>query len=147
MQTRLVLLAGGTCALSVASLSLGAVTYLTQDRSITAATSFDGSLQTITAPDFNPFVQTINLSTNFPALNNTIGLNEAVAGIDCHLDPNNIKASGRLLARGGMTADGNTVAAGSAQATVRTTFRVDSASAFKSSPRPAPWPERKTNSN
>lgn len=147
MQTRLVLLAGGTCALSVASLSLGAVTYLTQDRSITAATSFDGSLQTITAPDFNPFVQTINLSTTFPALNNTIGKNEAVAGIDCQLDPNKIRALGRLTAVGGTSfVNGKDKAEeGSASASIRTTFHLDAGSAYQlvTTPRPLAGPKDK----
>lgn len=131
---------GGSLALVAASSSFGAVTYLTQDRSISAATTFDGAAQTLVAPDFGGFTQTINLSTTFPGLNNTIGLNEAVAGIDCHLDPNKIKATGRLLARGGtsVVAGNDRVESGSASATIRTTFHLDAASAYQliATPRP-----------
>ena len=131
---------GGSLALAAASPCFGAVTYLTQDRSITAATSFDGGTLTIAAPNFASFVQTINLSTSFPGLNNTVGLNEAVAGIDCQLDPNKIKASGRLLARGGTSfvAGQDKVESGSAAATIRTTFHLDADSAYQliASPRP-----------
>ncbi|MBY0113984.1 MAG: hypothetical protein K2Y21_14300 [Phycisphaerales bacterium] len=147
MQTRRVLLAGGACALSVASLSLGAVTYLTQARSITASTSFDGALQTLSAPDFNPFVQTINLSTTFPAFNNTIGKNEAVAGIDCQLDPNKIKALGRLTAAGGTSfVNGKDKAEeGNASVSIRTTFHLDADSAYQlvTTPRPLAGPKDK----
>lgn len=131
---------GGSLALLAASSSFGAVTYLTQDRSISAATTFDGTAQTLVAPDFGRFTQTINLSTTFPSLNNTVGLNEAVAGIDCQLDPNKIKATGRLLARGGTSfaAGKDQVESGSASASVRTTFHLDAAAAYQliATPRP-----------
>lgn len=146
MRTRHAFL-GGSVATIAASSCFGAVTYLTQDRSITAATTFDGTAQTVAAPDFARFAQTINLSTTFPGLNNTVGLNEAVAGIDCQLDPNKIKATGRLLARGGTSfVNGkDTVESGSASATIRTTFHLDSASAFQlvASPRPLAGPKDK----
>jgi hypothetical protein len=103
-RSRTALFGGGLLALVASTPHLGAATHRTQDRSITAATSLDGDTQTRVAPDFVSFVQTSNLST-------------AVAGIDCHLDPDKIKASGRLLAGPGMTGDGTTVATGIAQAT------------------------------
>ncbi len=93
------LAAGAPCALAD-------ISYLDQNRSITAATSADANTQTLFAPDFAPFVESLNLSTTFDAVGGGTGINAAGAGIDCQLDPNAIVVTGSLSGAGGLSVTG-----------------------------------------
>lgn len=97
-----------TCALCVFVAGLGApalggIGYLTQDRSIFAATSADGNAQTRSAPGFGAFSENLNLSAPFETLDGGTGVNAAEVGIDCQLDPNAIVFFGSLVGAGGMS--------------------------------------------
>jgi len=112
------------------------VVLLTQQRSITAATSADGGSQTVAAPDFSHFVQTVSLSTTFQGAGGP-QTNASVARIDCQVDPNRIVANGTLSGAGGV-AVGGTTEIGDSRAAVLVTFRVlvPTAFTFAADPRP-----------
>ena len=106
--------------------------YLSQDRSITATTTADGATKTLSAPDFAPFVDNLQLSTPFDAAGGGTGTNTADAGIDCQLDPNAIITKGSLGGTGGLAvvAGDPTTVLGEAGAVVRATFVLDFDSPF-----------------
>lgn len=118
--------------------------YQTQDRFITASTTYDQNTQTLTSPGFGPFVENLNLSTMFPAPGGGTGTNEAAVGIDCELDPNAIRVSGSLLGEGGLavTGTGTTLQMAEARARVAVDFHLDAATSFNlfSTPRPSTRP-------
>ncbi len=117
----------------------GAISYLTQDRTISAATSFDGGMQTISAADFGPFVDVAQLAVTFPAVGGGTGENAARAGIDCHLDPNLISVIGDLSASGGLAVGGLDPLFGEARISVAVSFEITDASPFflMANPRPS----------
>lgn len=100
--------------------------YSSQLRQVTATTTFDAQTQTSTAPDFGAFSDQISLSVQFPGLGGTTGVNSAQAGIDCQLDPNRIRASGRLSGSGGLrTSDGGPEVEEIGEAHVRVSVEFD----------------------
>ncbi len=111
----------------------GDVTYLLQDRTITATTSFDANTQSLLAPDFGPFIAGLSLLTFFPLEGGGEGRNRAEAAIDCHLDPNAILAGGSVLGEGGTSFVGGVPRRefGEAGARVNAAFRVDAATPFQ----------------
>lgn len=121
------------------------VTYLTQDRSITAETSYDANVQTVSAGDFGPFAAAVDLEVGFTTPDGEAGVNEAHAGIDCQLDPNAIVASGNLSAGGGLALVGgeSTLVFGEAAAAIQTSFAITDATPFRlmASPRPSSDPK------
>ncbi|MEX2218551.1 MAG: hypothetical protein WD749_07280 [Phycisphaerales bacterium] len=100
--------------------------YLSQARAITAETTYNTTIQTLTAPGFGPFVESLNLSVPFPLAGGGTGVNAAATGIDCQLDPNAIRISGSLAGSGGVAIVGGQPVpqAGEAGAEVGTTFRI-----------------------
>lgn len=112
--------------------AVAGVTYLTQDRSISAATSADGNSQTISATDFGAFVRSLNLSTTFDTPGGGIGVNAAGAGIDCQLDPDAIVVNGSLFGAGGLSIVNGTptLQSGDAAVNVSVSFQIDVASPF-----------------
>lgn len=126
----------------MAPCALADVSYLTQDRWITATTSFDANTQVRTALDFARFVETLSLSTTFPTDTGT-ATNAAEAGIDCQLDPNAILVTGSLAGSGGLSIGGNPgVQFGEAMVQVNTSFLVSGTTPFAmlASPRPSSFP-------
>lgn len=117
------------------------VTYLLQVRSISATTSSNNNTQAIAAPDFSPFVQSLNLSTPFATQGGGTSVNGAHVGIDCQLDPNAVRASGSVGGSGGMGEIGGVpeLVTGEAVANVQTTFHLDAQTPFtlRASPRPS----------
>lgn len=119
--------------LGMAASTQAAVTYLTQDRSISAMTSFDGAVESAVSTDFAEFVRTIDLMTTFPTPAGGTAVNRAFAGIDCHLDPNRILLIGTLSGAGGISLlpDGTQAAEfGNAFIVTDIAFQLDSAAAF-----------------
>lgn len=104
--------------------SHGALSFLSQARSVTAATSADANTQTQSAPDFAPFVTVLSLAAQFPTPGGGTGTNTAQAGIDCQIDPNGVQLTGRLTAAGGLNING-LVEVGETAAEVVVTFAVD----------------------
>ena len=92
-------------AATVAAVSTGAsavsVTLLTQERTVTARTSFDANVVTASAPNFQPFATTVTASVNFPASGGGTGANSATTTINCLANPNKILSSGTLAGSGG----------------------------------------------
>lgn len=122
-----------TAVMSTAGLSLQAragVTYQTQSRVISAATSFDGNAQTASAPDFGRFQAGLTLATEFVGTGGTLQENTAVAGIDCQLDPNAILVNGSLSAAGGLELTGGKAVTGDAAVALSIQFTLDQATAF-----------------
>lgn len=136
----------GLCATlcCAAGAAAGDVTYLTQARSVTVLTSANNATQTLAAPDFGPFNATANLATTFPTPGGGSSPNEAVAGIDCQLDPNAIRVIGSLSGSGGLSIiGGNQVLQfAEAAARVQTLFHVSAGTPFRltASPRPIGGP-------
>lgn len=146
MAVRATLAASIGAVVIVAGTASGAMSFLTQARSVTASTTFDGQTDTKAAPDFNPFVQTASVATFFPSVTGT-SINRAVAGIDCHLDPNKIKVVGSLAAAGGLSLVNGEQAEeiGDAVALVSLSFHIDADSPFvlAASARPSSNPKDK----
>ncbi len=115
---------GCVCALGATD-----VTLLTQQRSISAITTANGGSQTVNAPNFAPFVQTLSLSTTFVGPDGPV-TNVAVSRIDCQVDPNAIRARGNLAGAGGVLAATGEVEIGDAKASVFITFQVNAAMPF-----------------
>ena len=129
------------CALMVAAgavpLAAGAVTFQTQQRTISATTTSNGNSQTESAPDFAPFVRTIAIANTFPGPVGPI-TNTSSCRIDCQIDPNSVRAAGVLSGAGGLsTLTGNTEI-GDSKVAIRVTFLVSSAVPFNllAAPRP-----------
>jgi hypothetical protein len=124
---RSVAVVGSAVALAVClASSAGAdVTLQAQERSIAAATTSDGNVQTANASDFAPFVQTLNVSTTFVGPSGPVS-NVAISRIDCQIDPNSIRARGNLAGAGGVLASTGEVETGDAKASVLITFQVNS---------------------
>lgn len=113
----------------------GAVTYTSQIRSVTAETNADMNVLTRSATNFAPFVETASLTTTIPS---TTIPNRAVAGIDCQLDPNAIRATGTLAAAGGLDIMG-TPTFGEASARVEIGFNLSTPTLISifATPRPS----------
>lgn len=120
----------GLAALS--SGAWGGIGFLTQDRSITASTSADGNSQTIVAPDFGAFVESLNLATTFQTPGGGTGVNKAGAGIDCQLDPDAIVVNGSLFGAGGLSVGTGTprLEFGDAAVHVSVGFQLNAATPF-----------------
>lgn len=130
-----------TTLCGVATWSHGSVSLLTQDRSISAATSFDANVVTRSALDFLPFVASVRSATDFPTVEGGIAANVAESTINCIVDPNAIRAFGALTASGGIGVVGGAPAPvfGEAAAFVSVTFEVlvDTPFTLFVSPRPS----------
>lgn len=115
----------GVLAMGMASMAVADVALLTQQRSITAATTSNGNSQTVAAADFAPFVRSLNLSTTFIGPTGPV-TNVAISRIDCQIDPNAIRAFGNLTGAGGQIASTGETEIGDAKAAILVTFQVGS---------------------
>lgn len=124
----------GTCASAD-------VVLLTQARSITASTSFDGNIVSRQASDFSAFVDTVASTVEFPSAEGGLLTNTADSTINCIVDPNAIRAFGSLGASGGIGLVGGRPEPvfGEAAATIYVEFQVtaDTPFALLASPRPS----------
>ncbi len=124
----------GTCASAD-------VVLLTQERSITASTSFDGNLVSRQASGFSPFIETAAVTVDFPSAEGGLLTNTADSTINCIVDPNAIRAFGSLGASGGIGLVGGRPEPvfGEAAATIYVEFQVtaDTPFALLASPRPS----------
>jgi hypothetical protein len=113
---------------------------LAQERVITAASLLTGTANTLSAPDFAPFIGTVNADVPFLTPNGIAGTTTAVSTINCFVDPNGVRAAGSLLAGGGVAggAGGPTQAFGEARALVIVSFEITQATAFSLSCLPRP---------
>jgi hypothetical protein len=111
-----------------------------QQRTITAASLLTGATNTLTAPDFAPFIGTVNTDVPFLTPNGIAATTTAVSTINCFVDPNGVRAAGSLLAGGGVAggAGGPTQAFGEARAIVIVSFEITQATAFSLSCLPRP---------
>ena len=120
------------------------VTLVAQQRSVEAVATFNNEVQTASAVAFEPFAATVAAETPFPANGGGTGTNEAVASINCLVDPNAIRASGSLAAAGGFAVVGGRPSPvfGEAGAVVTVRFSVDVATLFHltADPRPSDEP-------
>ncbi|HEX2837989.1 MAG TPA: hypothetical protein VHN77_07675 [Phycisphaerales bacterium] len=125
------------CAVSAARAD---IIYLTQERTIEAATTANAALLTQSAPDFAPFVATLTSSTTFQTPTGP-ATNTGETTIDCQLDPNAIRASGSLTGAGGLNING-LLEAGEAAAFILVTFNITEATPFNllCTPRPSSDP-------
>jgi hypothetical protein len=116
------------------------VVYLTQERTIEAATTANAGLVTASAPDFGPFVEAVLSRTTFPTASGPAD-NTGESTIDCQLDPNAIRAFGSLTGAGGLNVNGQ-LEAGEAAALILVTFSVASPTPFQilATPRPSDDP-------
>ncbi len=117
------------------------VTLLTQDRVITVSTTADGNVQSLAAANFDPFVQSLLITTTFTAPDGTQVPNTAGTGIDCVVDPNAIRARGTLTGQGGLNIFGQPEE-GEADASVFVTFSVATPTPYRlyATPRPSDNP-------
>lgn len=125
----------GTAAIAVAwatglgcaGSARGEVTYLTQSRSVSASTTVDGVTVTKAAPDFASFVDMATASATFVKTTGGTGTSSGSSGIDCQLDPNALKLSGRMAGSGGLALVGNkpVLELGEASVRVSVTFHLD----------------------
>lgn len=124
----------GTCASAE-------VVLLTQARSITASTSFDGNVVSRQASDFSAFVETAAATVQFPSADGGLLTNTADSTINCIVDPNAIRAFGSLGASGGIGLVGGRPEPvfGEAAATIYVEFQVTADTPFSMlvSPRPS----------
>lgn len=145
---RAAVVATAVVSLMGCSAAHAAVTYLTQERSISVFTSFDGASQTVSASDFAPFIDSIALATTFPTSGGGEAPNEASAGIDCHLDPNRLRLFGTLAGAGGQSVlpgDIVTTEFGRADVVTNVAFQIDAPTTVSllALPRPSDNPEDK----
>jgi hypothetical protein len=128
----------GAAVFGLTSLASADVTLLTQQRSITAATTSNGNIQTVSAPDFAPFVQTLTVSDTFTGPTGPV-TTSAGSRIDCQINPNSIRAFGSLSGAGGIRASTGTTEIGDAKAAILVTFQVVVPTPFNlvADPRPA----------
>jgi len=133
-------MSAGVCAIAagVASSAAADISFVSQQRTISVATSSDGNLQAESVEDLSSFVRTLNIATTFPGTGGTVP-NIAGSRIDCQIDPNSIRATGSLNGAGGIGLAAGNIEFGEARASVRATFIVDSPVQF--SLRVAPRPD------
>ncbi len=114
------------------------VTFQSQQRSISVATTSNGGSQIASAPSFAPFVQNLVLSTTFPGADGPTP-NVSAGRIDCQIDPNAIRASGFCGGSGGVRASTGEPEVGECNVSILVTFVVDTPTAFNlvAAPRPA----------
>jgi hypothetical protein len=132
---------GSFAAAGLASHAAADAVYVFQDRSIAATTSYNNNVQSTVAPTFAPFVQNLDLVTEFPIPGGGTATNRGRVGIDCQLDPNAIRVSGSLTGAGGLAVVGGGTALqfGEATARVDVRFRLDEATPYTmlATPRPS----------
>jgi hypothetical protein len=117
------------------------VVLLAQQRQIEAITSFDANTQVLSATNFQPFVQTLDLNASFPTPSGGQGNNRARADINCVVDPSSIRALGTLTGSGGLSLFQGTPRpeTGEMAAFVLVTINVTTPTSFRllASPRPS----------
>lgn len=116
-------------AMGLASAASGSVTLQTQQRSITAATTSNANIQTVNAPGFAPFVESLSVSNVFQGPAGPVN-NLAASRIDCQVDPNAIRATGTLRGAGGLSVALGAVETGDAKAAILVTFLVTTPEPF-----------------
>ncbi|CAG0991761.1 hypothetical protein PHYC_02337 [Phycisphaerales bacterium] len=115
---------------SVAAGSASAdVTFLTQERRVTALATYDGSTAQQSAPNFDPFDAQVNVSTMFPTPGGP-AVNDAHAGISCTFEFGRVRARGRLEGQGGVPEGGSQVF-GRATVLVDFTFEITHADEWR----------------
>ncbi|HLO40163.1 MAG TPA: hypothetical protein VK176_04005 [Phycisphaerales bacterium] len=125
-----VLIAALVCTAGVSLPVHAGVTYQTQSRAISVATSFDGNQQSAAAPDFGRFQASLTLATDFINADGATQDNTAGAGIDCQLDPNAILVNGSLSGAGGLALTGGKAITGEAAVSLSIEFTLDQATSF-----------------
>lgn len=138
------LLAAAAIALAATHAAAVDVTLLTQERTITARTSFDANAIAVAAPDFLPFNQTVTASVTFPTPGGGTAVNAATTTINCLANPNKMLASGTLSGAGGTAQVGAALqpVIGETRTFLSITFDVSAARAYRvsASPRPSTDP-------
>lgn len=134
---RLVSAAG---ALALASGAMANVTFQSQQRSISVATTANGATQMASAANLGPFVENVGLETLFQGATGTL-TNGATGRIDCQIDPNSIRARGTFTVQGGQN-DVGVSHFGEADVDIQVTYVVVAPTAFSlmASPRPSLLP-------
>lgn len=124
------------CSL-VSCVAEGGVAFLAQERTIKVAVTSSGEVREASAPNFLPFVRTLSAASTFTGVAGEPVANEGVAGIDCQVDPDAVRAIGSLAGSGGISILG-TPEFGEAKADLRILFEVDEPTPFRlrASPRP-----------
>lgn len=119
---------------------LAQTTLLTQERTITAGTTFNGQVDTVQATTFDPFIATAQAATTFPVAGGGTAPNAALTSINCIVDPNAIRAAGSLQGAGGITITGGQPSPvfGEAAALIRITFQVTNPIAYRITATPRP---------
>ena len=79
--------------------AVGQTTYISQSRSVSVETQADGGSQSLSAPSFGPFVETLNRVVPSELEGQSFD-NIAVAAISCVLDAPGVKIRGRLSGGG-----------------------------------------------
>lgn len=130
-------IAAGCCAVALLGTARADITYLTQERTITASSTANAQVLTESALDFGPFARTLTSTTTFQSPNG-LATNTGASTIDCQLDPNAIRALGSLTGAGGLNITGN-LEAGEADAFILVTFTIPEATPFTllCTPRPS----------
>jgi hypothetical protein len=127
-----------------ATASHAAVSLVSQQRAISALTTFDANTVAAAAPDFAPFVTTVTSTVAFPIGGGGTNFNVASTTINCTVDPNDIRASGVLQAAGGVALVGGvpTTVDGEAGVLIVVTFDVTIPTPFRltAAPRPSTDP-------
>jgi hypothetical protein len=117
-------IAAHVLAAAAASQALAGVTILTQQRTISVATTLDANITSASAPDFSPFVRKIQVGGVVQGAGGLVPVT-ASGRIDCQIDPNKIIATGRILGAGAVAASTNTIEEGNSKVLVLVTFMVD----------------------
>lgn len=119
-------------------------TLLTQERTITARTSFDANAVEAGAPNFLPFAQTVTASVSFPVAGGGTAVNTATTTINCLANPNKILSSGTLSGAGGTAQTGAslTPVIGETRSSLIITFDIAAPTPYRlvASPRPSDDP-------
>lgn len=100
MKRYLAILAVGV---TLANARAGAVVYTAQSRAVSVLTTVDAGAASASAPDFAPFVASVERAVQFVGAGGVIRVNHAFAGIDCELDPNRLRLLGQFAGSGGLS--------------------------------------------
>jgi hypothetical protein len=128
-------------SVSLFAASAGAqVLFTSQTRTISAKTTADNVTTTVDAQGFAPFITTAQRAVPFTLPSGVQSVNTAVSTINCIVDPNKVRATGKLGAQGGNVANGNVT--GSAKAIVAVSFTLSTAKNYQivAAPRPSDDP-------
>lgn len=121
--------AAGACCIVAVPCASAAIVYSSQARTITAITTADANTVTASAPNFQPFDQTVESSTLFIGPLGVPRPNRARTTITSILDANGVRAAGDFQSDGGENENGE-IERGEGDIDVFVTFAITETTPF-----------------